>query len=229
MEEVGPIWEAPGQNFSSDGQSEERFQEGELRFVGGRRYNVNQVSCLWRAGEHPRIMHHQGIQSLLTVLLLQLSQCQVRKRLFHLRSNTCIGVPNTEMLVFLFLVLVTHHPGCSIVSRGGVCGDGPRWIMDRLYHCGQGSRARYSCNCPRCVICLQTCSAMWLGLRDPFRMLTKFDQTPKRTVEISSFKDNRCNKQKRLMNIRWSVISHVGWLKWLCRPLFKFVQLCFVT
>lgn len=46
-----------------NGQSEERFQEGKLHFVGGHRYNINQMSRLWQGGKHPRIMHHQGINS----------------------------------------------------------------------------------------------------------------------------------------------------------------------
>lgn len=46
-----------------NGQSEERFQEGKLHFVGGHRYIINQMSRLWQGGKHPRIMHHQGINS----------------------------------------------------------------------------------------------------------------------------------------------------------------------
>lgn len=45
----------------SNGQSEERFLEGALHFVGGHRYNVNQMSRLWQGGKHPRIMQNQGI------------------------------------------------------------------------------------------------------------------------------------------------------------------------
>lgn len=42
--------------------------------------------------------------------------------------------------------------GCSIVSRGGLCGDGPRCPVDWVCHCGQGSRTRYIHDCALWVI-----------------------------------------------------------------------------
>lgn len=50
-----------------------------------------------------------------------------------------------KLFIFICLILFILCPGCSLVSRGNICGDGPRCTMDRVCRCGQGSCARYSC------------------------------------------------------------------------------------
>lgn len=64
------------------------------------------------------------------------------------------------ILIFLF------YSGCSLVSRGRTRGNGPRGTMERVYHCGQGSCARYDSSCY--CICPQT----YLGVtRDVLRLV----------------------------------------------------------
>lgn len=62
----------------------------------------------------------------------------------HLEADLCVFMYLCIMHLSL-VVLVIFHPGCSPVSRGRTCWDGPRCAVDGVHHCGQGSCARYLC------------------------------------------------------------------------------------
>lgn len=111
-------------------------------------------------------MHHQGINFRCLFCFIY-PILKGTTDLDHFLCNICINLLMIERLIFFILVI--FYPGCSIVSRGGVCGDGPRCIMDRVYHCGQGSCTRYSDNRSCCVIYSQY--SQGLDWCDPLYML----------------------------------------------------------
>lgn len=128
MGNVGLIW-GNHQKLFLNGQSEERFQEGKLRFVGWHRYNINQMSCLWQRGTYPRIMHHQGIQRLFADLLILCSTLKYITDLYHFLCSICMNLRNWEADLFILVTLLFRLLYC--IQRWGMW----RWTQ---MHYGQG-------------------------------------------------------------------------------------------